>query len=138
MKQLTQAESVEHVFVLTSAWTFSAGEATLVLAKHYGAGKVSVIGEPAGDRRRFWSEGGNLMLPNSKLSIGFATGLMDYSHSCWREPGCFWLTFFYPLQVRTLEPDIRIGYTFQDYVNLRDPLLERALELAGARRIVAR
>ncbi|GAA0722801.1 hypothetical protein [Dokdonella soli] len=133
MKNLTTlANSVEHVYVLTSAWTFSAGNVSLALAKEHGAGKVTVIGAPVGDRTRLWAEGGTLTLPNSKLAIGFATGLHDYTRPCTGQPGCFWIMTFYPMQVATLEPDIRVAYSFDDYVNLRDPVLDRALELARA------
>ena len=131
MKTLTTlTDSVERVYVLTSAWTFSAGDVSLALVKEHGGNKVTVIGEPVGDRIRLWAEGGTMTLPNSKLSIGFATGLHDYAHPCWKEYGCFWSMYFFPMHVTTLEPNIRVGYSFHDYVNLRDPVLERVLELA--------
>jgi hypothetical protein len=31
------------------------------------------------------------------------------------------------MQVPTLDPDIRVGYSFADYAALRDPVLERVL-----------
>jgi hypothetical protein len=131
MKNLTQlASSVEHVYVLTSAWTFSAGIVSVALLKEHGGGKVTLIGAPVGDRIRLWAEGGSIQLPNSGLMIGFATGLHDYSKSCFGEPGCFWTMYLYPMHVQTLDPDIRLPYNFDDYVGLRDPILERALDLA--------
>ena len=134
MKKLTTlTDSVEHIYVLTSGWTFSAGNVSLALAKDRGGAKVTVIGEPVGDGIRIWAEGGTLRLPNSKLGIGFATGLHDYSHSCWGERGCFWVMYFYPTHVATLEPDVRVQYSFADYKGGRDPMLERALDLAGGR-----
>jgi hypothetical protein len=123
-------DSIEHVYVLTSAWTFSAGNVSVALLKQHGGRKVSVIGETVGDRIRIWAEGGDMMLPNSKLDIGFATGLHDYTHPCWRERGCFWTMFFFPMRLTTLNPDNRVPYTFDDYVALRDPVLNRALLLA--------
>lgn len=131
MKRLPAlAASIEHVYALTSAWTFSAGNVSLALLKQHGAGKVTVVGEPVGDRIRIWAEGGTLVLPNSKLAIGYATGLHDYRRSCFGEPGCFWIMAFYPMQVQSLLPDVRVDYTFDDYAHLRDPVLARALELA--------
>jgi hypothetical protein len=130
--------SIEHIYVLTSAWTFSAGDASLALAKEHGGKKVTVIGEAAGDRIRLWAEGGDLVLPNSKLDIGFATGLHDYARSCWGEPGCFWILYFFPMHVPTFEPDVHVAYSFDDYVSLRDPMLERALDVAHAAQAVAR
>lgn len=133
MKRLpTLTASIVHVYALTSAWTFSAGNVSLALLKAHGGDKVSVIGEPVGDRLRLWAEGGSLVLPNSKLAIRYATGLHDYSRSCFGEPGCFWIMAFYPMQVDSLAPDVRVNYTFDDYMNLRDPMLARALELARA------
>jgi hypothetical protein len=131
MTNLTNlTDSIEHVYVLTSAWTLSAGNVSVALLKQHGGRKVSVIGETVGDRIRIWAEGGDMTLPNSKLDIGFATGLHDYTHPCWRERGCFWTMFFFPMRLATLEPDIPVRYTFDDYVALRDPMLDRALTLA--------
>lgn len=133
MKKLTNlSESIEHVYVLTSAWTFSAGNVSVALLKEHGAKKVILIGTPVGDRLHLWAEGGSLTLPNSGLAIGFATGLHDYSRSCFGERGCFWIMYFYPMHVQSFAPDIRVPYNFDDYVGLRDPVLERARELAGS------
>jgi hypothetical protein len=133
MKNLAKlSDSIEHVYVLTSAWTFSAGNVSVALLKEHGAKKVTLIGEPVGDRLHLWAEGGSLTLPNSDLVIGFATGLHDYSKSCFGERGCFWVMYFYPMHVQSFAPDIRVPYTFDDYAGLRDPVLERALKLAGS------
>lgn len=122
----TLADTIERVDVLTSAWTFSAGNVGVALAKQHGSDKVRVVGEPVGDRIRMWAEGGNLWLPNSKLALRYSTGLHDYSRSCHAEPGCFWVLYFFPTQVASLEPDVPADYTFGDYMALRDPLLDRA------------
>ncbi len=124
------AEAVSHIYVLTSAWTFSAGDVSLALVRDRGAGKVTVIGEAPGDRLRLWAEGGSIKLPNSGLVLGFATGLHDYAHSCWREPGCFWTMYLFPTHVTSLLPDRAVSYRFQDYRGLRDPMLDKALELS--------
>jgi hypothetical protein len=132
MKDLTGlARSVEQVYVLTSAWTFSAAITNVALAKEHGWDRVTVVGEPVGDRLRFLGEGGTLVLPNSGVSLGFATGLHDYSGSCFGEAGCFWTLFRHPVSVETLDPDVRVNYTLADYLELRDPALERVMELIG-------
>ncbi|MGH8118769.1 MAG: hypothetical protein ACREP0_11480 [Rhodanobacteraceae bacterium] len=125
--------SIEHVYVLTGAWTFSAGNISLALVKQHGGGKVTTIGEPAGDRVRTWAEGRSLRLPNSKLRIHYATGYEDYSKPCWGHRGCFWVVLFFPTHVQSFDPDVAVPYTFDDYMNGRDPLLDGALELAAAR-----
>jgi hypothetical protein len=131
MKKFTQlANSIQHVYALTSAWTFSAGDVSLALLMEHNAPKVTVIGALAGDRIRLWAEGGNLTLPNSGLAIGFATGLHDYSGSCFGQSGCFWPMYLYPMHVKSFDPDISIPYNFDDYAGLRDPVLNRALQQA--------
>lgn len=135
MSTLTDlSPSIEHVYVISSPWTFSAGIVSLALLKEHAQDKVTVVGTLAGDRTRLWAEGGGMVLPNSKLSIHFATGLHDYAQSCSGQPGCFWPMYFFPMHVTTLEPEVKVSYTYDDYVGLRDPSLERALSLASAGR----
>jgi hypothetical protein len=127
MKELSGlAPSIRHVYLLTSAWTFSAGIVSTALAKYHGGDKVTIVGENVGDRMAFWAEGGEMDLPNSKISIGFATGLHDYLKPCWRERGCFWILYFFPVHLKTLTPDVIVPYRFDVYIHGRDPLLERA------------
>lgn len=137
MKRIVSlTDSIQHVYVLTSAWTFSAGNVSLALVKEHGGDKVTVIGEPAGDRVRLWAEGGTFALPNSKIRVFFAAGYHDYTKPCWGERGCFWALLFFPMHIRSFEPDIRVPYTFHDYASLRDPMLDKARELAsGLRKI---
>ena len=127
------ADSVRHVYVLTGPWTFSAGIVSLALVKEHAAAKVTVIGERPGDRIRLWAEGGTMTLPNSRLLLGFATGLHDYSHPCIGERGCFWTLFFFPTHLSTLDPDIGVAYRFDDYAGLRDPVMEKVLALVRDR-----
>jgi hypothetical protein len=124
--------SIEHVYVISSPWTFSAGIVSLALLKEHGGSLITVVGALAGDRTRLWAEGGGMVLPNSKLSIRFATGLHDYTHSCRGQPGCFWPMYFYPMHVTTLEPEVKVGYTYDDYVNLRDPSVDKVLALVNS------
>lgn len=126
------APGIRRVYVLISGWTFSAGETSAALAKEHGGDKVVLVGEPLGDRMRFWGEGRDMTLPNSRLKLHYATGLHDYTHPCRGQEGCFWTTFFFPMHVRTLAPDVLLPYTFADYRALRDPVLEYVLR-EGAR-----
>jgi hypothetical protein len=123
----TLAPSIERVYILTSAWTFSAAETSVALAKEHGGSKVTLVGELLGDRLVLWGEGGSMELPNSGIRLRYATGLHDYTRPCWGETGCFWVTLFYPMHVRSLAPDVKIPYTFADYRALRDPVLEFVL-----------
>lgn len=130
---LDLTNTVDHIYVLTGAWTFSAGDVSLALVMEHSRNRVTVIGSTPGDRLRLWAEGGNMVLPNSKLSIGYATGLHDYSQPCTGQPGCFWTMYFYPTHVASFEPDVNVSYTFDDYANLRDPVMEQTLKLISAR-----
>lgn len=135
MKKLATLGGVERVYVLTSAWTFSAGEIGVALAKFHGGAKVTIVGELVGDRLRSWEEGNNMQLPNSGIDLHFATGLHDYTTPCWGQSGCFPTLWFFPMRVRTLEPNVPVPYTFADYLSLRDPMLDRVklLEEVAAR-----
>ena len=127
----TLVPSIKRVFVLTSAWTFSAGISSVALAREHGDEKVTVVGEQVGDRLRFWGEGGTMTLPNSKITLRFATGLHDYTRSCLGERGCYWMMRLYPMHVRTLLPEVIVPYTFADYRALRDPLLDYVLQASA-------
>lgn len=128
----TLSPSIRHVYVLTSAWTFSAGITSAALAKAHGGDKVTIVGEPVGDGLRFWAEGRDMTLPNSHIQVHYATGMHDYSKPCWGERGCFWVMHFYPMQVKTLTPDVTIPYSFSDYQALRDPLMDYVFREARA------
>lgn len=132
MKRITTlSPSIRHVYVLTSAWTFSAGDISLALVKQHGGDKVTTIGEAAGDRLQIWAEGRGMQLPNSKLWAHYATGYEDYSRPCWGRHGCFWTVLFFPTHVKSFAPDVQIAYTSDDYLNGRDPVLDKALAWAG-------
>jgi hypothetical protein len=54
------------------------------------------------------------------------------SKPCRGEPGCFWITFFFPMHLKTIAPDVTIPYTAADYHALRDPVLDYVLQAATA------
>jgi hypothetical protein len=35
--------------------------------------------------------------------------------------------YFFPTHLQTLEPDVPVPYTFDDYISLRDPALDRVI-----------
>ena len=123
-------DSIKRLYIFTSAWTFSAGQVSVAIAKQHGADKAVLVGEHVGDRMRLWAEGEELCLPNSKICTHFATGLHDYTKGCWGEPGCFITFRLFPVKVTTLETDVPVAYNFADYIDRRDPLLDRVRALA--------
>jgi hypothetical protein len=86
--------------------------------KQWGA---KVVGEHAGDELDFWAEGGNMELPNSKMTIHYSNGFHGYSRREYPDPK----PYFFDLDVDTLAPDFPVEMTWADYVAGRDPAMER-------------
>jgi hypothetical protein len=121
MERLQSAAGDRPVYVITGRATFSAGLYHAAQWKQWG--KATFIGEPAGDRLDFWSEGGNLILPNSKLAIHFADAFHSYSRKEYpdRKP------YFEDLSIDSLEPDYPVSPSFADYAAGRDPAMDIVL-----------
>jgi hypothetical protein len=119
-----------HIYLLTSPATFSAGITITAFIKDAGGDRVKILGETVGDRLAFYAEGGRACLPNIKLCLGYETGKHDYAHSCTDLEKCFWLNWFYPVHVKSLEPDEAIHTSFADWRAARDPVFDRAVTFA--------
>jgi hypothetical protein len=117
MKSLHEKLAGKKVFVITGRATFSAGISHTAQWKQWGA---KIVGEPVGDELDTWSEGGNVELPHSKLTVHYANGFHGYSKRDYpeRKP------YFLDLDVDTLEPDVRVEPTWMDYRSGRDPAME--------------
>jgi hypothetical protein len=98
--------------------------------KDAGGARVTIVGEPVGDRLSFWSEGGHGCLPHAALCFNYATGHHRYDGPCndWRT--CYWLNWIYPVRVKTLAPDVTAPMSFADYLAGRDLAFDRALAVA--------
>jgi hypothetical protein len=118
------------IALITGPDEFSAGITTAAFVKDAGGARVTIVGEPVGDRLSFWSEGGHGCLPHAKLCFNYATGHHRYDGPCgdWRT--CYWLNWVYPVRVKTLEPDVPARMTYADYLAERDPAFDRALAVA--------
>jgi hypothetical protein len=115
------------IVLLTGPSTFSAGIVTAVFVKAAGGERVTVLGEPVGDRLDFYAEGGRGCLPHSALCLAYATGRHDYLGACtdWRT--CFWLDWYYPGRIASLKPDEAISPSFADWMAGHDPVFDRAM-----------
>ena len=118
------------IVVLTDPNTFSAAITTTAFLKETGGDRVSVVGDPIGDRLAFFAEGSSGRLPNLGLSETFMTGKHDYSAPCRDIDVCFWLNWLYPVRVKTLHPDVAAPQSFIAWNRGRDPALEKAIALA--------
>ena len=105
MRQLQEKSAKVPRWVITGRATFSAGIAHLAAWK---IPNVTFVGEPAGDGTAFWSEGGNIILPNSHLYAHFANGEQRYD-------------------VPTIAPDIPVAQTSEEYVKGKDAAMEAIL-----------
>ena len=119
-----------HIFVLTNSQTFSAAITVAAFVKDAGGGRVTIIGEPVGDRLSFFSEGNKACLSNLKVCVYPQTAKHDYQHPCdnWHE--CFWLNWLYPVRVKSLQPDIVVPLRFEDWNTGHDAAYETARRLA--------
>jgi hypothetical protein len=120
------------IYLLTSVWTGSAAITTTGALKQAGGKRVTIVGEPVGDRLRFYAEGNAFCLPNSGACLGFATAMHDYSQFCSDLTRCFWLNYLYPVEVSTVDPEIYAFISFEEYRNGRDPALDAVFAREGA------
>lgn len=105
-------------FVITGRATFSAGIAHVASWRE--AGDVTLVGEPVGDGLEYWSEGGNIILPNSGLAAHFANAFHGYSEApCPEDVPCF-----LDLSSPELRPDLPATPTWAEYAAGVDPALE--------------
>jgi hypothetical protein len=121
------------VYILTSAMTFSASIGAAAFVKQAGERRVAILGEPIGDRLVFFSEGNSGCTPNSDLCLYYATGKNDFSAPCFDPDICYWADWFFPLRVKSLQPDETIATSFVDWLRGRDPVFDRAVVLANER-----
>jgi hypothetical protein len=110
------------IAVLVGSSTFSAG--ITAAASLRSRSKAILVGAHPGDRPDFWSEGGNVTLPNSGIAMHYADGLHQYSDV----PPPAGVKEFLPLgiDVRNLEPDVAVDWTWRDYVSGSDPVAAAA------------
>lgn len=123
-----------HIYLLTGPGTFSAGITTTVFIKQAAApGQVVILGEPVGDRMRFFSEGNSGCLPHAPFCVHYATGMHDYTRApCHDIDKCFWLNWIYPAHTDSLQPNEIITMRFADYLAGHDPVFDRAVAMAKA------
>jgi hypothetical protein len=107
------------IYVLIGPYTFSAGLVMAAAVKHDAGARVTVIGAPAGDELRFWSEGRPVCLPNSGYCFQVTDGVWDLAKGCRGEAACYGDQF--DANVGSLEPDIVAPITAEAWLAGRDP-----------------
>lgn len=120
------------IFALTSPWTFSAAISTLGYLKQAAPERVTIVGEPVGDRLEFFAEGRFVTLRHSKEAFLYATERHDYLNGCRNHKDCHGNVVRRPIAVPTLDPDIPAPWTIEAYRAGIDPAM-KAVEQALSR-----
>ena len=105
------------VFVLTGRATFSAGITHVVQLKQWA--NATIVGEHVGDDLDMWSEGGNVLLPNSKLTVHYGNAFHGYSKRAYPDR-----EILNDHDVDSVAPDVIVEPSWSDYIAGKDPLLE--------------
>lgn len=122
------------VVILTSPATFSAAIASVGYVKQAGGSRVILAGEAPGDRLNFFAEGRPIVLPNSRATILVATERHDYATGCKGYRDCHEQVVRFPIEVESLEPDVKAPWTLEAYRKGRDPGMEAAAKVLRRRR----
>ncbi len=122
MKMVAEKFSEITVFVITGRATFSAGITHVAQLKQWAL--ATIVGEPVGDDLDMWAEGGNLVLPNSKLTVHYSNAFHAYSKREYpdRRP------YLLDLDVDSVMPDQLVEPSWTDYIEGKDPVLDAVAE----------
>lgn len=110
------------LFVITGNATFSAGVTHVAQLRQLGGAEI--VGEGPGEGMKFWSEGGNLRMPNSRLTLHFADRMHRYSRIKNPPTVPYIDTELYADRVT---PTLAAPLSSRDYFAGRDPALEAIL-----------
>jgi hypothetical protein len=117
--------------VIIDNTTFSAAIITAALVKHFvGPQRTVIVGERPRDRLVFWAEGNQMTLPNSRIDVNISTGMHDWARGCRDFVRCHWPNIWHgSIGVGSVEPDVKVAWSFDDYRKGVDTVLERALQV---------
>jgi hypothetical protein len=118
---LPLAQERGRLFVITGRATFSAGITHAALLRQLT--QAVFVGEPVGDVLDFWAEGGNIVLPNTKLTLHYANGFHTYSPRDYPQ----FRPYAYDLNVENLAPAIVVEPTIDQYLAGKDPAMTAIL-----------
>lgn len=110
------------VFAIVGPTTFSAGITAAVWLKQESS--TTFVGTAPGDVLDTWSEGGNIVLPNSKLTMHYGDKAHLYSDKPTTLPKS---EIYVDWSVHDLNPDLPVKLAWQAYADGRDPSLKRIL-----------
>lgn len=123
MKALPALADGGRLYAITSGRTFSAAISSLGYLKQAAGERLTIVGEPIGDRLEFWAEGSMVRLPGSGAMLLYATERHNYMTGC-PEADCHGPVRDNPIRVASLQPDIPTPLSFADFRAGRDPAME--------------
>ena len=112
----------DRVYAITSGRTFSAAISSLGYLKQAAGDRLTIVGEPIGDRLEFWAEGDVLQLPGLGAMLLYATERHNYRTGC-PEADCHGAVRDHPIRVRSLQPDLPVPLRWADFQAGRDPAI---------------
>jgi hypothetical protein len=121
------------IYAITSGRTFSAAISSLGYLKQAAGDRLTIVGEPIGDRLEFWAEGDIMALPGLGALVLYASERHNYMTGC-PEPDCHAGIREHPIRVRSLQPDLPISLTWADFHAGRDPAMTAILQDIARRR----
>jgi hypothetical protein len=117
----------DRVYAITSGRTFSAAISSLGYLKQAAGDRLTIVGEPIGDRLEFWAEGDIMALPGLGAFVLYASERHYYMTGC-PEPDCHAAIREHPIRVRSLQPDLPVALTWADFSAGRDPAMAAILQ----------
>ncbi len=111
------------VYAITSGRTFSAAISSLGYLRQAAGERLTIVGEPIGDRLEFWAEGTFVTLPGLGALMLYANERHNYRTGC-PEQDCHGAVRDHPIRVASLQPDIAAPLAFADFIAGRDPAME--------------
>jgi hypothetical protein len=123
----------DRVYAITSGRTFSAAISSLGYLKQAAGDRLTIVGEPIGDRLEFWAEGDIMELPGLGAALLYASERHNYMTGC-PEPDCHAAIREHPIRVHSLQPDLPVALTWADFSAGRDPAMAAILQDIARRR----
>ena len=90
-----------NLYAITSGRTFSAAISSLGYLRQAAENRLTIVGEPIGDRLEFWAEGDIMQLPGLGAMLLYATERHNYMTGC-PEPDCHAAIRDHPIRVISL------------------------------------
>jgi len=112
------------IFVLTGSLTFSAGIASVGYLVQAAPGRVTIVGEPPGDRLVFFAESRVRRFPGTDTGVLFSRERHDYAGGCAAFTDCHGPVVRNPIRVRSLDPQVRAPWTAAALRAGRDPAMD--------------